>query len=55
MKKRGLHSPDSADALAITFAYRVNEYEGDKTERVAAFLKARKSYDPFGYLNAGSR
>jgi len=51
MKKRGLHSPDSADALAITFAYRVNEYEGDKSERIAAFLKARKSYDPFGYLN----
>lgn len=55
MKKRGLHSPDSADALAITFAYRVNEYEGDKTERIAAFLKARKSYDPFGYLNAPRR
>ena len=29
MKKRGLRSPDAADALALTFAYRVNEYEGE--------------------------
>ena len=51
MKKRGLHSPDSADALAITFAYRVNEYEGDKGARAESYTKARRTYDPFGYLN----
>lgn len=26
MKKRGMPSPDSADALALTFAYKVEEY-----------------------------
>ena len=51
MKKRGLHSPDSADALAITFAYRVNEYEGDKGARAESYTKARRTYDPFEYLN----
>lgn len=29
MKKRGLHSPDDADALALTFAVPVNEYLDD--------------------------
>lgn len=51
MKKRGLHSPDSADALAISFAYRVNEYESDKGSRIDSYLKARRDYNPFGYLN----
>ena len=29
MKKRGLSSPDNADALALTFAVKVNEYLDD--------------------------
>ena len=49
MKKRGLRSPDSADALALTFAYRVNEYAGEYgspvgTRRIA---DERRDYNPF--------
>lgn len=49
MKKRGLRSPDAADALALTFAYRVNEYEGEYSGRRdgQGISEARKSYNPF--------
>ena len=32
MKKRGLPSPDMADALALTFAVKVNEYMNEFAE-----------------------
>lgn len=47
MKKRGLHSPDSADALCLTFAYRVREV----SERRIGSAKrppnqAKRSFNP---------
>ena len=48
MKKRGLRSPDSADALALTFAYRVSEYEGEYGSRTQRRLaEERKEYNPY--------
>ena len=48
MKKRGLSSPDMADALAITFAYKVKEYESEGPARFE--VSARRNYDPFSVL-----
>ena len=46
MKKRGLHSPDIADALALTFAYELSEYEQEaRVENTQAL--DRNAYDPF--------
>lgn len=47
MKKRGCASPDAADAYALTFAYRVDEYSeyGDH-ERAYKAAEARRSYNP---------
>ena len=47
MKKRGLSSPDIADALALTFAYPVQP--SAQAGRAAAFLTPRvqHEYDPF--------
>lgn len=46
MKKRGLHSPDIADALALTFAYELPEYQSaPRTENVQGL--DRNAYDPF--------
>lgn len=47
MKKRGLSSPDIADALALTFAYPVQP--NANAGRAAAFTKPRveHEYDPF--------
>lgn len=52
MKKRGLRSPDRADALALTFAYRINEFERDGGTRQRAFdaRDRRLNYNPFGHL-----
>ena len=49
MKKRGLRSPDSADALALTFAYRVNEYAGEYSSPVGTrrIADERRDYNPF--------
>lgn len=44
MKKRGLRSPDIADALALTFAQPV-------AKRRPAFLERKKPYDPWAVLN----
>lgn len=48
MKKRGLRSPDSADALALTFAYTVNEYSAEgRSGRSRQMRENRLNYDPF--------
>lgn len=48
MKKRGLRSPDAADAYALTFAYRVNEYEGEYGRRGSrGIAEERLAYNPF--------
>ena len=47
MKKRGLHSPDSADALALTFAYKVQEYSERTTdERLYERGGSSRNFDP---------
>lgn len=48
MKKRGLSSPDIADALALTFAYPVLPHQN--AGRAAAFTKpvVQHDYDPIG-------
>ncbi len=47
MKKRGCASPDAADAYALTFAYRVDEYsEYGAHDRVKHAAEARRSYNP---------
>lgn len=52
MKKRGLRSPDSADALALTFSYRVNEYEGEYGGRSSErrIAEGRREYNPFKHF-----
>lgn len=48
MKKRGLHSPDSADALALTWAYQVREVS-DRTigpERRAGNADNQREFNP---------
>ena len=53
MKKRGLSSPDLADALAFTFAYRVTAKQGETTggpqhaHGGAPGRQAASEYDPF--------
>lgn len=48
MKKRGLRSPDAADALALTFAHRVNEYEGEYSgRRESRIAVSRREFNPF--------
>ena len=51
MEKRGLASPDDADALALTFAHPVPEYEGpvDRPQGARTPSKAR-DYDPYQNL-----
>lgn len=47
MKKRGLRSPDAADAYAITFAYLVDEYTTrGMAERAKRLRESRLKYDP---------
>lgn len=54
MKKRGLHSPDSADALALTFAYRVQEYSDRPSEEKPYVRGAEsRSFDPLALALGG--
>lgn len=48
MKKRGLHSPDDADALALTFAVPVNEYLDDLPSPDPGRRHRLINFDPFG-------
>ena len=47
MKKRGLASPDIADALALTFSVRVNEYLQEVEHPVIARSQTHRSRDPY--------
>lgn len=47
MKKRGMASPDNADALALTFAVRTNEYMDDPTPPVGRRRQEIRSRDPY--------
>jgi hypothetical protein len=47
MKKRGLASPDNADALAVTFAYPVLSRAGGRSGRPGRYF--RSNYNPFNY------
>ena len=51
MKKRGLSSPDAADALALTFAYRVEEYVPLAELDMRARRRGRRDFDPFAVLS----
>jgi hypothetical protein len=46
MKGRGLASPDDADALAVTFAYPVPEFEMPSNKGPSA-ARQRSEYDPY--------
>ncbi len=48
MKKRGLGSPDSADALALTFAEPVAPRSNDTSVYREAQAQAETSYNPYG-------
>ena len=50
MKKRGLPSPDAADALALTFAYKVEEYIPLAELAFRNRSAGRRDYDPFACL-----
>lgn len=51
MKQRGLASPDDGDALALTFAYPVPEYQLPKESSGGARNSSRAEYDPYANLN----
>ena len=53
MKARGLASPDDGDALALTFAYPVPEYQLPKDPSGARNNGNRREYDPYEALNRG--
>ena len=53
MKARGLASPDDGDALALTFAYPVPEYQLPKDPSGARNNGNRREYDPYEELNRG--
>ena len=54
MKKRGLASPDLADALALTFAYSV--VASDHTRRMSTRSPHQIEYDPYAAMyRSGSR
>lgn len=52
MRKRGLASPDYADALALTFAAPVRP-KGDKFRRIDNRLNPSDRYDPFEFRGGG--
>lgn len=54
MKKRGLASPDAADALALTFAYRVEEYIPLPELALRGRESGRRNFDPFACLRSGA-
>lgn len=47
MKKRGLASPDDADALALTFAEPVPEFHQAAGDAVNQVAQARRRFDPY--------
>ena len=47
MKKRGLASPDDADALALTFAEPVPEFHQAPVDVVNQVAQARRRFDPY--------
>ncbi len=47
MKKRGLHSPDSADALALTWAYQVREVSDRDIGPDRVLKETKRDFDPF--------
>ena len=51
MKQRGLASPDAGDALALTLAYPVPEYQLPKESSGARNSSDRREYDPYESLN----
>ena len=51
MKKRGLRSPDAADALALTFAFKIEEYVPLGELKMRRQNTSRRDFDPFGCLN----
>jgi len=54
MKQRGLASPDDGDAIALTFAYPVPEYQLPKEPASGARNgRDRRDYDPYESLNQG--
>jgi hypothetical protein len=48
MKRRGLASPDDADALAVTFAQPVAEFLGGEEEPTRRTKE--KEYDPYATM-----
>jgi hypothetical protein len=50
MVSRGLSSPDDGDALALTFAYPVPEYQTPK-EIKGAHGRRNMEHDPYAYMN----
>jgi len=51
MKSRGLASPDSADALAITFAVPVAIGRPEDERNDAAARRRRREYNPYAFLD----
>ena len=51
MKKRGLSSPDAADALALTFAFKVEEYVPLAELASRARKAGSRDFDPFSCLS----
>lgn len=54
MKKRGCASPDAADALALTFAFRVEEYIPLQELEIRGRSANRRAFDPFACLRSGA-
>lgn len=54
MKKRGLASPDAADALCLTFAYKIQEYVPlpELLHRGRNQGSGRKAFDPYSVVDA---
>lgn len=54
MKKRGLASPDAADALCLTFAYKIQEYVPlpELLHRGRNQGAGRKAFDPYSVVDA---
>jgi hypothetical protein len=51
MKARGLASPDDGDALALTFAYPVPEYEVPREQGGARNHSKNADHDPYAAIN----
>jgi hypothetical protein len=50
MKQRGLASPDDGDALALTFAYPVPEFDTSNQDSGGARNHRGRSYDPYEFM-----